>query len=136
MRRLAFALLSLPFLMPFVSALAQSPSFPLCSYGKRTQCVVDGDTFWMQGKKYRLKDIDAPEIAGGAKCQQEYQTGVTATYQLQKLLESGITSVESFGTDPYGRLLVKVQTHLGDVGAALMNAHLARPWGRGRASWC
>ena len=47
---------------------------------------VDGDTFWLGGEKYRLKDVDAPEIAGGAKCQQECQTGVAAAYKLQGCL--------------------------------------------------
>ncbi|MCO5067026.1 MAG: thermonuclease family protein [Rhizobiaceae bacterium] len=136
MRLLALILAALSLLSPITPALAQSGAFPICSYGKRTQCVVDGDTFWRGGQKYRLKDIDAPEIAGGANCQQEYQTGVAATYMLQRLLESGIVSMTAFGRDRYGRTLVKVETRMGDVGSALMDARLARSYGHGRAPWC
>ncbi|MCX8571110.1 thermonuclease family protein [Aminobacter sp. MET-1] len=137
MSKITLSIISLALLAP-APALAQSGSFPLCSYGKRSQCVVDGDTFWHGGEKYRLKDIDAPEIAGGAKCQHEYQTGVAAAYKLQAMLESGIVSMTPFGQDRYKRKLVAVLTNQGDISKALIDAKLAQPYGRGasRASWC
>src|SRR3546814_8565008 len=36
-------------------------SFGLCFTGGGENCVVDGDTFWIDGEKVRVADIDAPE---------------------------------------------------------------------------
>jgi endonuclease YncB( thermonuclease family) len=112
-------------------------SFPICGYAKRQQCVVDGDTFWYGGTKYRLFEIDTPEIAGGAKCQQEYETGVKAAYLLQSLLQSGIVNLSQHGKDRYGRTLVSVQTGKGDASEELLKAGLAERFGRKYAAgWC
>lgn len=112
-------------------------SFPICGYEKRHQCVVDGDTFWYGGTKYRLFEIDAPEIAGGAKCQQEYETGVKAAYFLQSLLQSGIVNLSPHGQDRYGRTLVSVQTGKGDASEELLKAGLAKRFGRKFPTpWC
>ena len=35
--------------------------FGLCHSGGGANCVVDGDTFWIDGTKIRIADIDAPE---------------------------------------------------------------------------
>ena len=35
-----------------------SASFSICDAGARTNCVVDGDTFWPQGGKRRSTEID------------------------------------------------------------------------------
>lgn len=138
MRLVALSILALSFPTPPAPALAESGAFPICSNGKRIQCVVDGDTFWKDGKKYRLKDIDAPEIADRAKCREEYLAAVTTAYQLQRMLESGIVSMKFFGIGRYGRTLVRVETQMGDIGSALLNANLAQPFGRfaARAPWC
>ncbi|MFA1676873.1 thermonuclease family protein [Rhizobium mongolense] len=139
MNKLTLLLTSL--LMP-IHILVPSPSqakadFPLCGHGKRHQCIVDGDTFWHQGTKYRLYAIDAPEVGGGAKCQQEYDSGMKATYLLQSLLQSGITSMTQHGLDRYGRILVSVQTRDGDASGQILQAGLAEPFGqRVRADWC
>ncbi|HEV7435057.1 MAG TPA: hypothetical protein VGO22_09340, partial [Pseudorhizobium sp.] len=37
--------------------------FTVCSAGSRWNCVVDGDTFWLQGVKIRIADIDTPELS-------------------------------------------------------------------------
>src|SRR3546814_17282217 len=37
-----------------------SARFGLCSAGGGRDCVVDGDTFWFAGEKYRIADIDTP----------------------------------------------------------------------------
>ena len=41
-------------------------AFALCTQAPRSTCVVDGDTFWLEGKKVRLADINAPETTGAA----------------------------------------------------------------------
>lgn len=133
------ALLIIPFLLAIslVGVTNANGSFPICGYAKRQQCVVDGDTFWFGGIKYRLYEIDAPEIAGGAKCQQEYETGVKAAYLLQSLLQSGIVNMAQHGEDRYGRTLVSVQTGKGDASEELLKAGLAEWFGRKyTAGWC
>jgi micrococcal nuclease len=35
--------------------------FGFCHTGGGTNCVVDGDTIWLQGQNIRVADIDAPE---------------------------------------------------------------------------
>src|SRR5688572_20285327 len=40
-------------------ALLDVPRIPVCDSDKRVSCVVDGDTVWIAGTKYRLEDIDA-----------------------------------------------------------------------------
>ena len=35
--------------------------FSMCFTGGGYNCVVDGDTIWLQGTKIRIADIDAPE---------------------------------------------------------------------------
>lgn len=37
--------------------------FEKCTGGHRIACVIDGDTLWIDGKKVRIADIDAPEIS-------------------------------------------------------------------------
>ena len=36
--------------------------FGFCPSGGGTDCVVDGDTLWFAGEKYRIADIDTPEM--------------------------------------------------------------------------
>ena len=40
-----------------LSLFALAAAFTLCAEGPRTNCVVDGDTFWMNGVKVRLADV-------------------------------------------------------------------------------
>ena len=46
--------------------LLLAASFALCAEGPRSTCVVDGDTFWLNGEKVRMADINAPETHGAA----------------------------------------------------------------------
>jgi hypothetical protein len=56
--------------------------FPICGGGQRVTCVVDGDTFWLEGQKIRVADIDTPEISS-PRCDAEFQrcSGSRATGQ-------------------------------------------------------
>jgi len=40
-------------------------TFALCGPGPRVTCVVDGDTFWFEGEKVRIADINTPETHHG-----------------------------------------------------------------------
>ena len=49
-------------------------------------CVVDGDTVWIAGIKYRLEEIDAPERGAGAECRLESDMAMEATIRLAHIL--------------------------------------------------
>ncbi|MGE4322532.1 MAG: thermonuclease family protein [Sphingobium sp.] len=98
---------------------------------------MDGDTFWFQGRKYRIADIDTPETHG-PRCAAEGARGARATARLQALMNAGPFSLESGtrDTDRYGRAL-RVVTRGGEsIGGMLVTEGLARPWDGARRSWC
>src|SRR5688572_5675934 len=51
---------------------------PVCSGGKvnRETCLVDGDTGWEKGVKWRLRDVDTPELST-PECNIEYQKALS-----------------------------------------------------------
>ncbi len=73
-------------------------SFALCDTGRRMTCVVDGDTFWLDGVKIRIADIDAPEISQPA-CREERVAGEAAKLRLLQMLNAGEFSLTlAYGT--------------------------------------
>lgn len=119
-------------------ALVAQPAaaaFPLCEGMPRINCVVDGDTFWLDGEKIRIADIDAPERYG-PRCAAEAALSWTSSERLGKLLSSGEIVLQRMGEDRYGRALALVSVDGVDVGVTLMTEGLARPWAGRRESWC
>lgn len=114
-----------------------SADFSLCHTGGGVNCVVDGDTFWLAGEKYRIADIDTPETHP-PRCEGEALLGRRATERLQALLNQGPFSLESGEreTDRYGRNLRIVTRDGQSIGAMLVSEGLARPWDGGRRPWC
>jgi endonuclease YncB( thermonuclease family) len=112
-------------------------AFALCPQGPRTTCVVDGDTFWLQGEKVRIADINAPETHG-ARCAFEQALGDAATRRLIALLNAGPFNLapHARNRDRYGRLLRVVVRHGHSLGAQLVNEGLAEPWRGRRSGWC
>lgn len=126
-------------LAPKLSLLAgsTSPHFELCGITRRT-CVVDGDTFWLEGEKIRIADIDTPEISE-PKCNAEYQLGMKATYRLRDLLNEGVFEVRPIGNrdeDRFGRKLRVIVRHGQSLGDQLVSEGLARTWTGRREPWC
>ena len=111
--------------------------FGNCYTGGGRNCVVDGDTFWMDGVKIRIADIDAPETHP-PRCAREKELGFAATQRLRELLNSGRVTVSSIDrdTDRYGRKLRNVQVNGSDVGSVLVGEGLARWYAGGRRPWC
>jgi len=112
-------------------------SFSFCYRGGGTNCVVDGDTFYIDGDKVRIADIDAPETHP-PRCAYEAQLGNEATDKLHALLNSGAVTMTSIdrNRDVYGRLLRNVQVNGADVGEAMVSAGVAREWVGHRDPWC
>ena len=112
--------------------------FDLCHVGGGFNCVVDGDTFHLDGEKIRLSDIDAPETHP-SRCEREAELGERATRRLQNMLNAGtITLVADAGRDrdQYGRLLRTVERNGDSLGGILVEEGLARWYGSGRRPWC
>lgn len=122
--------------MPMLPLLAAA-TFALCAPGPRNTCVVDGDTFWLDGEKVRIADINAPETHGAA-CASEAARGAAATRRLIVLLNSGPFQMESTARerDRYGRLLRTVTRRGQSLGGQLVAEGLAEPWQGRRGNWC
>ena len=114
-----------------------SARFGFCHTGGGRNCVVDGDTFWFEGEKYRIADIDTPETHP-PRCAEEAALGRAATERLQRWLNEGAFSLEGIDrdTDRYGRRLRVVTRGGASVGDALVGAGLARRWAGYRRPWC
>jgi len=129
--------------MPFLKADTPHGSdglsayFDLCHTGGGRDCVVDGDTFWFAGEKYRIADIDTPETHP-ARCAEEAALGETATRRLRAWLNAGAFSLDGIDrdTDRYGRKLRIVTRGGASVGDALVVEGLARRWEGYRRPWC
>jgi endonuclease YncB( thermonuclease family) len=112
-------------------------SFALCSGAVRTNCVVDGDTFWFRGEKIRVADIDAPEISP-PRCAREAELGEAAKRRLLALLNGGGFTLERGWRDEdrYGRKLRTVKRDGVSLGDRLVTEGLARRWDGARRPWC
>jgi micrococcal nuclease len=137
-----FAVTQMNFPLPRLgdAAEASAPvtaSFSYCKWGGGTNCVVDGDTFWIGGAKVRIADIDAPETHD-YRCASELALGDRATEQLHALLNSGAVTMTRIDRDRdvYGRLLRNVAVNGADVGEAMVGAGVAREWEGRRRPWC
>jgi endonuclease YncB( thermonuclease family) len=123
-----------PALRPSEGGMLAARAMPICGGGYRTNCVVDGDTVWIDHEKIRLETIDAPEVHG--RCNYETDLAAKATRRLQALLSGQRMTVVRSGNDIYGRTLARVSTDRGEVGDILASEGLARLWTGHRDPWC
>jgi endonuclease YncB( thermonuclease family) len=108
----------------------------ICGIGLRSTCLVDGDTGWEGGRKWRLLGIDTPELASPG-CPAEFDTAILARDRLQTLMRDGYQIVWSGSDDRFGRALVDV--HLSDGRSAsdvLLAEGLAQTWPNTGNIWC
>ena len=113
-------------------------SFSLCYAGGGTNCVVDGDTIWMDHVKIRVADIDAPETHP-PRCDREADLGNRATQRLLALVNEGPVEAVPSGdrdTDRYGRKLRVLMRNGHSLGEQLVQEGLARRWDGARHPWC
>lgn len=108
--------------------------------------VIDGDTLRVKARVWlgqevdtlvRLLGVDAPELDG--RCADERQRAEAARAFLRRRAQGGRVSLVDVRTDKYGgRVLARVLDADGtDLGAALVAAGLARPYGGARRTpWC
>lgn len=118
-------------------ALEQSAFFGLCDDGAGGNCVIDGDTFRLDGEKIRVADIDTPETHP-PRCVHEASLGSRATLRMQALLNAGPFTLEPAARDEdrYGRKLGVVRRNGESLGDMLVEEGLAREWSGRREPWC
>ena len=89
--------------------------------------VVDGDTFDLDGVRYRVNGIDAPEA--GQKCQthsgRDWACGTKATEALSGILRNAKVRCEDLGSDKYGRVVGVCTADGSDVGARMVRSGMA-----------
>ena len=120
------------------TATIPARTFGKCHSGGGLNCVVDGDTFWIDGEKIRIADIDTPETHP-ARCAEEARLGNAATDRLQVLLNAGAFDLQPIrrDTDRYGRKLRIVMRNGQSLGGVLVSEGLARNYVGGRRDgWC
>ncbi|MBY3031210.1 thermonuclease family protein [Rhizobium leguminosarum] len=130
--------------LPGFGTLAKTPTtdslsaaFSICGDSHRTNCVVDGDTFWFEGEKIRIADIDTPELSP-PRCEAERIKGEAAKSRLLALLNAGKFSLAAGfrDEDKYGRKLRTVSRAGNSLGDVLIGEGLARSWDGARHGWC
>jgi endonuclease YncB( thermonuclease family) len=133
MLRFAFAITILCALIA-ATAPATAAEWPVCHGGNRAArhltCVVDGDTWWRNGVKYRLACVDAVEI--------DDARGIEARDELRQLLNRSDTHVRDLGIkDRYRRSLAMIAVGNTTAGRILVSKGLAeRKDYRDTRNWC
>lgn len=121
---------------PIVGSVSPQ-SFGLCAGGVRKTCVVDGDTFWLDGTKIRIADINTPEVSD-PQCSAEAALGRKASQRLAELLSGAPLDLRAADRDEdqYGRKLRVVERDGLSIGQLLVAEGLAHEWRGRRESWC
>jgi endonuclease YncB( thermonuclease family) len=117
------------------AAAAAAARFNQCYNAEGPDCVLDGDTIRLDGKKVEIAGIAAPAIVD-AQCPEERSRGIDAAVRLADLLNGGNVTVGAPIRDAYGREVRKVQVGGEDVGDTLIDAGLARKYDGTPQEWC
>jgi endonuclease YncB( thermonuclease family) len=133
MPRFAFAI-AVACILGAASAPAVAAEWLVCHGGNRAArhvtCVVDGDTWWRDGIKYRLACVDAFEI--------DDDRGIEARDELRRLLSRSDAHVRDLGIkDRYRRSLAMIAVGDTTAGRILVSKGLAeRKDYRDTRNWC
>lgn len=118
-----------------VGVLEYNAPIKACGWLSRT-CLVDGDTGWQDGVKWRLESVDAPEM-GNAACARERDLAAKSLDRLGALMTPGYKIAWSGRKDRFGRELVAITLADGrDAGKALIAEGLAQVWPNTGNIWC
>ena len=109
----------------------------------------DGDSGRIDGVKFRLANVDAPETGGvgaigGAKCEFERELGYDAkAFMVELTRDAELVITDNSGPDRYERNVISLSANGRDVGEAGIAAGHLGPWPhRGRRAltkkpdWC
>jgi micrococcal nuclease len=124
-----------------VAAVAMpAHAIDVCTGGNRAArnvtCIYDGDTGWQHGLKWRLVDIDAPEIQDAA-CPRERTLALRSRDRVAELMRAGYVIHWNGRRDRNKRALLSIGLADGrDAGRVLMEEGLAQPWPNVGNVWC
>lgn len=104
---------------------------------------VDGDSGTIDGERFRLADVDAPETRN-ADCSAERVLGEKAKNYVRNLTQRGdILVTGDYGAERYGRRVIDLSINGEDVSSALIEKRYLQSWAHlnGRAleakpDWC
>lgn len=94
----------------------------------------DGDSGGIDGMKFRLSNVDAPETGGvgargGAKCEYERELGYEAKAFIVELTrDAGLEITARYGSDRYDREVIDLSANGQDVGEAAIEAGHLGAW--------
>ena len=110
----------------------------MCGSGPRVTCVVDGDTFWLDGVKYRASGFDTPEFSAQHACcgRNELALGARASRRLLHLFNTTSITLEATGDISFDRVVSLVRSNGEDVADILVREGLARYYPDGCEFWC
>ncbi|MEF2549264.1 thermonuclease family protein [Aurantimonas sp. E1-2-R+4] len=133
-------MIRLVLVVTLLASPAVAGALPVCSGGDRAErkltCIVDGDTGWERGVKWRALNVDTPEISQ-PDCAAEKQLGLKARDRLRQLMASGYQIEWTGGRGRYGRELANVILSDGrDAGQVLIEEGLSQPWPNDGNRWC
>ena len=102
---------------------------------------IDGDTFQIQGRRFRLIGYDSPETSPHAECIAEADLGEDVIVAVHEIFrEADQVQILFRGVDEYGRARAHVYLDGVHVGHSLEERGLALPWNEDRSeakpSWC
>lgn len=96
---------------------------------RKVTCLVDGDTGWENGVKWRLQGVDTPEYAAQAECPEEPEQAAQATLRMLELMRGGYLIEWSGRKGGAKRDLVRVRLADGrDAGQVLIEEGFAVRW--------
>lgn len=104
----------------------------LCGALKTGTCVIDGDTFYLNSKKYNLERIDAPEL----ECGPNRALALKAARRLAALMSSGEVTLSRIRLNDQGNPIATATVNGTDIGRQLLADGLARRWHRSMTDWC
>lgn len=118
----------------FVCALLLLPVTPASASALR---VADGDTFEIAGQRFRLQDIDAPELHQNCRdaAGREWACGRQARNELRRLIGGNAVNCTPAARDRFGRTIATCEAGGQDLGEAMVRAGYATAYkGRGFVS--
>lgn len=113
---------------------APPPRFGQCYNAGGPDCVVDGDTIYLGGRKVEIAGIATARIQD-ASCDGERIRGIDAALQLATLLNKGDVTLGGSVRDSDGQLRQRVEVDGEDVSAAMIGSGVAHQPG-GDRNWC
>jgi hypothetical protein len=115
-------------------AAARAARWGQCYNADGPNCVLDGGTIYVARQKVEIAGLEAPQIQN-ARCADERSRGIDAAVRLADLLNSGRVTVSGAFRGQDGRVVRKVAVDGEDVGAAMVDADVAREPGSD-FDWC